>query len=105
MFTVPIIDISAYVNPEGTSDERAEVARQLYEAATNVGFMQIVGQYYGQRPLIYTTVDFYKDNQLGTMRAEFWLRSVADHPRGTYPGQPWTFWQYTGTGTAPGFRS
>ncbi|HHY02444.1 MAG TPA: glycoside hydrolase, partial [Paracoccus sp.] len=34
----------------------------------------------------------------------FWLRSVADHPRETYPGQRWTFWQYTGTGTAPGFR-
>lgn len=67
-------------------------------------FMQIVGQHYGQRPLIYTTVDFYKDNQLGTMRAEFWLRSVADHPRARYPGQRWTFWQYTGTGSVPGIR-
>ena len=65
-------------------------------------FMQILGQHYGQRPIIYTTVDFYRDNRLGDMRAEFWLRSVADHPSATYPGQRWTFWQYTGTGTAPG---
>ena len=65
-------------------------------------FMQIVGQHYGQRPIIYTTVDFYRDNRLGDMRAEFWLRSVADHPRVTYPGQRWSFWQYTGTGSVPG---
>lgn len=49
MFSVPIIDISAYVNPEGTSDERAEVARQLDEAATTVGFMQIIGHGIDQR--------------------------------------------------------
>lgn len=67
-------------------------------------FMQIVGRHYGQRPIIYTTVDFYRDNQLGTMRAEFWLRSVADHPSARYPGQRWAFWQYTGTGIVPGIR-
>lgn len=67
-------------------------------------FMQIVGRHYGQRPLIYTTVDFYRDNQMGTMNAEFWLRSVADHPSARYPGQRWSFWQYTGTGSVPGIR-
>lgn len=67
-------------------------------------FLDIVTRHYGQRPVIYTTVDFYRDNQLGDMRAEFWLRSVADHPRVTYPGQRWTFWQYTGTGIVPGIR-
>lgn len=38
------------------------------------------------------------------MRAEFWLRSVADHPRVRYPGQRWAFWQYTGTGIVPGIQ-
>lgn len=51
MFSVPIIDISAYVNPESTSDERAEIARQLDEAATKVGFMQIVGHGIGQHTI------------------------------------------------------
>ncbi|APE35859.1 2OG-Fe(II) oxygenase [Nocardia mangyaensis] len=43
MFTVPIIDISPYADPASTPAQRAEVARQLDEAATNVGFMQVVG--------------------------------------------------------------
>ena len=67
-------------------------------------FMDIVGRHYGQRPIIYTTVDFYRDNRLGDMRAEFWLRSVANHPSAPYPGQRWAFWQYTGTGIVPGIR-
>ena len=67
-------------------------------------FLDIVGRHYGQRPIIYTTVDFYRDNQMGDMRAEFWLRSVADHPRVRYPGQRWAFWQYTGTGIVPGIQ-
>ena len=33
---------------------------------------------------------------------EYWLRSTAAHPSETYGGQPWTFWQYTGTGLVPG---
>lgn len=65
--------------------------------------MSMLHQYYGQRPIIYTTVDFYRDTGVRSVNAEFWLRSVADHPRSTYPGQRWSFWQYTGTGTAPGF--
>lgn len=76
----------------------AEVQREVS------AFLSVVTQYYGQRPIIYTTVDFYRDTNIRHLNADFWLRSVADHPRETYPGQRWTFWQYTGTGTAPGFR-
>lgn len=67
-------------------------------------FLDIVGRHYGQRPIIYTTVDFYHENRLGDLRGEFWLRSVAGHPRHVYPGQRWAFWQYTGTGIVPGIR-
>ena len=35
---------------------------------------------------------------------EFWLRSVAAHPKDVYPGQRWSFWQYTGTGKIPGIK-
>jgi lysozyme len=64
---------------------------------------EMVGSYYGQRPIIYTTVDFYHDNELWRVEGyEFWLRSVANHPERIYPGQSWTFWQYTGTGVVPG---
>lgn len=66
-------------------------------------FMDILTRHYGQRPVIYTTVDFYEDAGLGLLSGqEFWLRSVAGHPGTVYPGQHWTFWQYTGTGQVPG---
>lgn len=67
-------------------------------------FLDALERHYGQRPLIYTTVDFYHRNDMGQMRhEEFWLRSVAAHPSKIYPGQRWRFWQYSGTGLVPGF--
>ncbi len=66
-------------------------------------FTDIVARHYGQRPLIYTTVDFYEDNELWRLSGvEFWLRSVAAHPNDRYDGQSWSFWQYTSTGLVPG---
>ena len=66
-------------------------------------FLEIVTQHYGARPVIYTTPDFYEENALGSLDGyEFWLRSVAAHPTERYPGEQWSFWQYTGTGVVPG---
>jgi lysozyme len=53
--------------------------------------------------VIYTTVDFYEDNELWRLDGyPFWLRSVAGHPSVVYPGQRWHVWQYTGTGIVEG---
>ena len=66
-------------------------------------FLQALTVYYGKRPIIYTTVDFYHDNDLGRVQGfNFWLRSVAGHPEEIYPDQRWAFWQYTGTGMVGG---
>ncbi|MBH1974018.1 MAG: glycoside hydrolase family 25 protein [Rhodobacteraceae bacterium] len=66
-------------------------------------FLNAVEAHYGQRPIIYTTVDFYRDNAMSTMAGtEFWLRSVAANPKDVYAGQTWKFWQYTSTGIVPG---
>lgn len=66
-------------------------------------YTNIIEAYYGTRPVIYTTPDFYADNNLGVLRnAEFWLRSTADHPSARYPDERWSFWQWTGTGVIPG---
>jgi lysozyme len=66
-------------------------------------FLQALTVYYGKRPIIYTTVDFYHDNELGRLQGfNFWLRSVAAHPSDIYPNQRWAFWQYTGTGSVDG---
>ncbi len=78
--------------PSGTK-VRAEARR----------FLNILERHYGKRPVIYTTVDFFRETGIGDLPdTEFWLRSVAGHPSQVYPGQRWTFWQYTGTGQVPG---
>jgi lysozyme len=65
-------------------------------------FLDLVEAHYGQRPLIYTSIDFWEDNQMWRIpRAEFWLRSVAAHPDRLYR-HPWTFWQYSSTGLIAG---
>lgn len=71
--------------------------------AEAAAFLAIVGDYYGQRPIIYTAIDFWEQNQLWRLSGtEFWLRSVAGHPHKVYDGHHWTFWQWTGTGLVPG---
>ena len=66
-------------------------------------WLDMVERHYGRKAIIYTTVDFHRENIDGHFRDhQFWLRSVAAHPDQIYPGHPWTFWQYTGTGKMPG---
>ncbi len=66
-------------------------------------WLDIVEKHFGRKAIIYTTVDFHRENIDGHFRDhQFWLRSVAAHPTEIYPGHPWTFWQYTGTGKLPG---
>ena len=66
-------------------------------------FLTMLERHYGQRPVIYTSPEIYKDAQLARLHGyEFWLRSTADRPSNIYPGQAWTFWQYSSTGIVPG---
>ena len=63
-----------------------------------------IERHYGQKPIIYTTVDFYRDNLAsGALPGyHYWLRSVKAEPKYVYGKRPWVFWQYTGTGSIPG---
>ncbi|WP_309668484.1 GH25 family lysozyme [Tabrizicola sp.] len=66
-------------------------------------FINAVTAQYGQRPILYTSIDFFEDNEMWRVTGvEFWLRSVAAHPHDLYDGQHWSFWQYTSTGVVPG---
>lgn len=66
-------------------------------------WLRIVEAHYGQRPIIYTTPRFYKENELGNFKGyEYWLRTTAKTPREAYPGQSWRFWQYSMTGLIDG---
>jgi len=68
-------------------------------------FLEIVEKHYGKKPIIYTSIDFFDDNQLASFRDyPYWLRSVAGHPAERYGSHPFYFWQYTGTGVVPGIK-
>lgn len=68
-------------------------------------FLDMLHRHYGQRPVIYTTPQFYRDAGLHNMpNEEYWLRSVARTLDEVYPGQRWSFWQYSGTGIVSGVR-
>lgn len=66
-------------------------------------FLNILERHYGRRPIVYTTLDFYRETGIGRLPGtQFWLRSVAGHPGKVYDRSHWVFWQYTGTGVVPG---
>jgi len=86
---------------------RQSSCRRFPDAATvraeMAQFINMLSAHYGTLPVVYTTPDFYAENDLGRMSGvEFWLRTVAAHPAERYPGERWSFWQYTGTGVVPG---
>ena len=68
-------------------------------------FLSLISAHYAKRPLLYTTTDFFTENDFGQLQGvDFWLRSTAAHPSDLYGGTPWTFWQYSGTGLVPGIN-
>jgi len=95
----PVLDMEW--NPDSpTCKLRPPAATVRSEMRT---FLEIVERHYGKKPIIYTSLDFFEDNNLSTFRGyPYWLRSVAGHPDDKYSGHPFTFWQYTGTGVVPG---
>ncbi len=68
-------------------------------------FMNIIEKHYGKKPIIYTTVDFYRANLRGAFQDHhYWLRSVTAHPRKKYDVKNWLLWQYSGTGRIEGIK-
>ena len=90
----PVIDVEW--NGESACKQRISRERVLEKIQV---FAEKLERYYGQRPIIYTAPDFYRDNLRGELLGyPFWLRSVATHPSDLYPGRKWLFWQYSGSG-------
>jgi lysozyme len=66
-------------------------------------FLTALQQHYRKRPILYTTVDFYRDVIRGALTDyPLWVRSTAGYPSERYGERPWAFWQYTATGHVPG---
>ena len=96
----PVIDVEW--NGESSCKRRPSRAKVLEKMQV---FMDKLEAHYGQRPIIYTAPDFYRDNLRGAfLDYPFWLRAVARHPSKVYPGRKWVFWQYSGSGLSQGVR-
>ncbi|MDX8497164.1 GH25 family lysozyme [Mesorhizobium sp. VK4C] len=96
----PVIDVEW----NGDSSCRRRPSREKVLEKMQV-FMDKLERHYGQRPIIYTSPDFYRDNLRGAfLDYPFWLRAVAAHPSKVYPGRKWLFWQYSGSGLSHGVR-
>ncbi|WP_421913307.1 GH25 family lysozyme [Mesorhizobium sp.] len=94
----PVIDVEW--NGESTCKHRPSREKVLEKMQV---FMDKLERHYGQRPIIYTAPDFYRDNLQGAfLDYPFWLRAVAQHPSKVYPGRKWLFWQYSGSGLSHG---
>lgn len=65
-------------------------------------FLDIVERHYGQRPVIYTTREFYRETGIGQLGTDLWLRATAEPVTDVYPGARWTVWQYSATGRVDG---
>ena len=69
-------------------------------------FMDILTAHYGQRPVIYTTPDFWEVNDIARLGGDVWLRSTAQTIPQRYAGfRGWRFWQYSGTGLVDGVEN
>lgn len=96
----PVIDVEW--NHESSCKRRPSRERVLEKMQV---FMDKLEAYYGQKPIIYTAPDFYRDNLKGAfLDYPFWLRAVAQHPTKVYPGRKWLFWQYSGSGLSHGVK-
>ncbi|MER9431215.1 GH25 family lysozyme [Mesorhizobium sp. M0408] len=96
----PVIDVEW----NGDSSCKRRPSRQKVLEKMQV-FMDKLERHYGQRPIIYTAPDFYRDNLRGAfLDYPFWLRAVAAHPSKVYPDRKWLFWQYSGSGLSHGVR-
>ncbi|MFN7104689.1 MAG: GH25 family lysozyme [Pseudorhizobium sp.] len=94
----PVIDVEW--NGQSKCQRRPSRAEVLEKMQV---FMDKIERHYGQRPVIYTAPDFYKDNLVGAFENyPFWLRAVAQHPSTVYPARKWAFWQYSGSGLSQG---
>lgn len=95
----PVLDMEW--NPQSPTCKKRPPA-DVVRAEMKV-FLSLIERHYGKKPIIYTTPDFFEDNALASFKGYgWWLRATNEHPDSKYDGNPWVFWQYTGTGRVPG---
>ena len=97
----PVLDVEW--NPKSPTCRKRPPREKVVDVLGR--WLKIVERHYGQKPIIYTTVDFYEHTFAGGALPNYyyWLRSVTAEPKFKY-NRDWTFWQYSGTGLVPGME-
>jgi lysozyme len=98
----PVLDV------EATPTSRT-CKRKLYREEVLEDMRQMLVEmerYYGKKPIIYTSVDFYQAILHSNALSEYpiWVRSTKYHPAVRYGNRRWHFWQYRSDGLVPGIR-
>lgn len=94
----PVVDLEFYGDKEKVPPDRDQVWQDL------TALLELLQEHYGQRPLVYTTMDCY-ERYLKGQKGDFdlWIRNVLQRPA-LEEGESWTFWQYSHRGRLKGFE-
>jgi lysozyme len=96
----PVLDV------EPTPDSKT--CRRHLERDQTIADMKVVldemERHFGKRPIIYTSVEFYRAILSGGAFADYpiWVRSTKHNPALPYGDRDWKFWQYQADGIVPG---
>jgi lysozyme len=88
----PVLDVEA-TPTSSTCPRRLEKEPTLRDIKAMLVEME---RYYGKKPIIYTTVDFYEAMFSEGEMSDYpmWIRSTKHHPAVKYGNRAWHFWQY-----------
>jgi lysozyme len=96
----PVLDV------EPTPDSKT--CRRHLERDRTIADMKVVldemERHFGKRPIIYTSIDFYRAILSDGAFADYpiWVRSTKHNPALPYGDRDWKFWQYQADGVVPG---
>ncbi|HUZ67955.1 MAG TPA: GH25 family lysozyme [Beijerinckiaceae bacterium] len=96
----PVLDVEA--TPDSKTCKRHLVRAQVIREMS--AMLAELQRHYGKRPIIYTTVDFYRAILQPNVFSNYaiWVRSTKYRPAVEYGNRKWRFWQYQSDGYVPG---
>ncbi len=98
----PVLDVELDSESK-TCHKRLEQQQTIADMKLMLNEME---RYFGKKPIIYTSVDFYQSILSDGAFADYamWVRSTKYHPSVKYGSRSWLIWQYQADGHIPGIR-
>ena len=97
----PVLDVEW--NPMSKTCPR-RVSSEVARAEMKI-ILDAMERAYGKKPVIYTSVDFYRDVLKDALTDyPMWVRCVKTYPAAIYGSRRWHFWQHSAHAHVPGIR-